>query len=465
MKTVFRGIILIAGFLLVLPSYGQIKLPSVIGDNMVLQQNAKVSIWGWGNPGTIIKVCGSWNNDTVSTKISNQSEWSVKLSTSPAGGPYTVALKGNETVILKNVMIGEVWICSGQSNMEWSADSKINNGEEEIKNANHPDIRLFHVKKLGSDSPQDNCFASWETCSPETMHSFSAIGYFFARDLQEKLNVPVGIIEAAWGGTPAEVWVRKEIVWDDPLMNECARKLRKYDSWPSVPGVVYNGMIAPITNYRIAGAIWYQGESNADNPESYRRLFGTLIRSWRQDFRNNFPFYYVQIAPYSYGKDTRAPLIREMQMQTMDIPKTGMVVVSDLVDDVKNIHPRDKQDVGKRLADWALGETYGIKGLTYRNPLYKSMSIEKNKIRISFDNVPAGLKSSGKEITAFEIAGADKVFKPANVKIDGNTVLVWSKEVKIPVAVRFSFSNDAIGNLFNSEGLPVAPFRTDDWEY
>ena len=362
-------------------------------------------------------------------------------------------------------MIGEVWICSGQSNMEWSADSKIVNTEEEVKNASHPNIRFFHVRKLGSETPQNNCFAKWEECTPETMHSFSAIGYFFGRDLQQNLNVPVGIIEVAWGGTPAEVWVRDDLVRSDPLLESCAEKLKTYDLWPSKPGVVYNGMIAPILPYRIAGAIWYQGESNADTPESYRKLFKTLIENWRHDFDNEFPFYYVQIAPYAYGKDTRAPLIREMQMQTMDVPKTGMVVVSDLVDNVKDIHPQNKQDVGKRLANWALGETYGVTGLVYKHPLYKSMNVEKSKVRISFDNVSKGLKCSGNEITCFEIAGADQVFKPAMTKIDGNTVLVSSKEVKNPVAVRFSLSNDAIGNLFSQEGLPVAPFRTDDWKY
>ncbi len=445
--------------------FGQIRLPAVIGDNMVLQQKSEVDIWGWGDPGTIIKVTGSWNHDTVQAMISNQAHWAVKLKTPSAGGPFTISMKGNETIVLKNVLIGEVWVCSGQSNMEWSADSKIINTDEEVKNSNYPNIRLFHVKKLGSESAQENCFADWEVCTPETMHSFSAIGYFFGRDLQQNLNVPVGIIEAAWGGTPAEVWVRKELVESDPLLKSCSDKLKTYDWWPSKPGVVYNGMIAPLIPYGIAGAIWYQGESNADTPESYRKLFKTLIESWREDFDKEFPFYYVQIAPYTYGMDTRATLIRETQMQTLDVPKTGMVVVSDLVDNVKDIHPKDKQDVGKRLASLALAETYGVQGLIYKYPLYQSMKVEKSKVRISFENVSKGLKCNGDEISSFEIAGVDKVFRPARVKIDGNTVVVSSKEVKNPVAVRYEFSNDAIGNLFSTEGLPVAPFRTDDWKY
>jgi len=444
---------------------GQIKLPSVFGDNMVLQQNSEATVWGWGDPGSEIKISGSWNKDTVKTKISNQAEWKVKLKTPSAGGPFTISIKSKTEVVLKNVMIGEVWICSGQSNMEWSADSKINNTEEEIKSADYPNIRFFHVEKMGSELPQNNCFARWEVCSPATMHSFSAIGYFFGRQLHQNLNIPIGIIEVAWGGTPAEVWVKADLVKSDPLLQACAAKLVTYDWWPSKPGVVYNSMIAPLLPFKIAGAIWYQGEGNTGSPESYRKLFKTLIENWRHDFETDFPFYYVQIAPFTYGQETRAALIREMQMQSMDIPKTGMVVVSDLIDDVKNIHPHNKQDVAKRLANWALAETYGVKNLIYKYPVYESMKVAKNKVRITFANVSNGLTVKGDEIKCFEIAGADQVFKPAKAKIDGNTVVLWAKDLKTPVAARFSFSNDAIGNLFSHEGLPVAPFRTDDWKY
>jgi sialate O-acetylesterase len=462
------GCIIITLFIvtiLSIPSFGQIRLPSAIGDNMVLQQKSEASVWGWGDPGSEVRITGSWNNDTVKAKISNHSEWKVKLKTPAAGGPYTITIKGTDEVILKNVMIGEVWICSGQSNMEWSSDRNLLNAEEEIKNAHNPDIRFFHVTKIGSGTPQDNCFAKWEECTPATMHSFSSVGYFFARQLQQNLNVPIGIIEVAWGGTAAEVWVKADLVESDPLMHSCAAKIKNYDWWPSVPGVAYNAMIAPLVPLRIAGAIWYQGESNTDNPESYRKLFRTLIESWRQAFSNDFPFYYVQIAPYTYESGKHSTMIREIQTQSMDIPKTGMVVVSDLVDDVKNIHPRNKQDVGKRLANWALSETYDVRGLAYKHPLYQSMKVEKGKVRISFENVRNGFKVNGDEISCFEIAGADQIFKPARVTIDGNTLLVSAKEVKAPVAVRFSWSNDAIGNLFSQEGLPVAPFRTDEWKY
>jgi len=465
MKNTSRFYTLSIVILLTIPSFGQIRLPAVIGDNMVLQQKSEAAVWGWGEPGSEIKVTGSWNNDTVKTKISNHSFWSVKLKTPAAGGPFTVNIKSNEELTLKNVMIGEVWICSGQSNMEWSADHNLMNAQEEIKNANYPDIRLFHVKKIATETPQDNCFAKWEECSPSTMHSFSSVGYFFSRNLHQNLNIPIGIIEVAWGGTPAEVWVNADLVESDPLLRSSAQKLITYDWWPNKPGVAYNAMISPLIHFSIAGAIWYQGEGNTLNYESYRNLMGTLIENWRSDFGKEFPFYYVQIAPFTYSPETRSAMIREMQMQTMNnVPKTGMVVVSDLVDDVKNIHPANKQDVGKRLANWALGETYGVKELAYKHPQYESMKLEKSKIRITLSNVPTGLIQKGDDLKFFEISGADMVFVPASAKIDGNTVVVWAKTIKMPEAVRFSFSNDAIGNLFSKEGLPVAPFRTDEWE-
>jgi len=465
MKVNLKNHIILITCLLTTQLSGQIRLPAIIGDNMVLQQKSEAVIWGWGDPGSEIKISGSWNSDTVTAKVSSHSSWSVKLKTPVAGGPYTLTIKGDDVLVLKNVMIGEVWICSGQSNMEWSPDHNLMNAQEEIRNANYPDIRLFHVKKVASETVQENCFGEWEECSPSTVHSFSSIGYFFSRHLHNNLNIPIGIIEAAWGGTPAEVWLRSELVESDTLFMRCAGQLLPYDWWPSKPGVAYNAMIAPLIPFSISGAIWYQGESNANSPDSYRKLFETLIHSWRKDFGKEFPFYYVQIAPFAYSPETQAPVIREMQHQTMEVPKTGMVVVSDLVDNIKDIHPANKQDVGKRLANWALADTYGVTGITFRHPAYKSMNIEKSRVRIHFENADNGLKMNGKELTCFTIAGEDKIFRPAMAKIEGNSVVVWAKGLKEPAAVRFSFSNDDIGNIFSSEGLPVAPFRTDKWEY
>jgi sialate O-acetylesterase len=348
--------------------------------------------------------------------------------------------------------------------MEWSAAKKIMNAEEEVKNANYPNIRFFQVNKAGSNYRQDNCDAKWEVCTPSTMMHFSAVAYFFARHLQQNMDVPVGLINASWGGTPAEVWVKNEMVETDPIMSTSAQKLRRFDWWPKEPGSVYNAMIAPLVPFRIAGALWYQGEGNVDNSESYAKLFRTLIESWRTDFGTEFPFYYVQIAPYNYGVKSHSTLIREAQAQCQEIPGAGMVVVSDLVDNIRDIHPLNKQDVGKRLANMALSENYKVPGLIYKFPQYKMSALEKGKIRIQFINSEEGLilKGGDKPLT-FEVAGEDKNFVPAVAKIEGNTIVVWAKSIKSPVAVRYSFKNDAIGNVFSKEGLPLAPFRTDKW--
>jgi sialate O-acetylesterase len=370
---------------------------------------------------------------------------------------------GSSRVELKNVMLGEVWICSGQSNMEWSVNAKIINGEEEAAKANHPNIRIFHVQKIGAEYPQETCNATWTVCSPETMRSTSAVGYFFARELQQKLNVPVGIIVSAWGGTPAEVWIEKSRIENNATLN-ALKYSEKYDWWPGTPGTLYNSMIAPFVPYGIAGAIWYQGESNCGNYQIYSQLMKTLIENWRADFKKDFPFYLVQIAPYTYGDKGTSEYLREQQeLITKTVPNTGMVVVSDLVDNVKDIHPRNKVDVGKRLANYALAETYKQNIGAYKSPAYQSMQVEKDKIRLTFSNVITGLKSTGKTPMQFLIAGDDQKFVPATAKIEGSTVVLSSKLVKAPVAVRFCFDDTSMPDVFSNEGLPLAPFRTDKW--
>jgi sialate O-acetylesterase len=267
-----------------------IMLPSVFSDNMVLQQNSEVAFWGWGNAGEQIKIVAGWNtSDTLQVKADNKAKWTATLKTIKAGGPYSIIIMGSSYVELKDVMLGEVWICSGQSNMEWSVDMGIQNGEEEAANANHPNIRIFQIPKTGADFPQQNCDAAWAVCSPETMRLTSAVGYFFARELHQKLNVPVGIIVSAWGGTPAEVWIEKSRIENKPELNKNKYALN-YDWWPGEPGVCYNSMIAPVIPIGIAGAIWYQGESNVSNHQIYAELMKTLIENWRADFENEFPF-------------------------------------------------------------------------------------------------------------------------------------------------------------------------------
>jgi sialate O-acetylesterase len=379
-----------------------IMLPSVFSDNMVLQQNSEVAFWGWGNAGEQIKIVAGWNtSDTLQVKADNKAKWTATLKTIKAGGPYSIKIMGSSYVELKNVMLGEVWICSGQSNMEWSVDMGIQNGEEEAAKANHPNIRIFHIPKTGADFPQQNCNAAWAVCSPETMRSTSAVGYFFARELHQKLNVPVGIIVSAWGGTPAEVWIEKSRIENKPELNENKYALN-YDWWPGEPGVCYNSMIAPVVPFGIAGGIWYQGESNVSNHQIYAELMKTLIENWRANFKKEFPFYFVQIAPYNYGEEGKSEYVREQQaMVEQIVPNTGMVVISDLVDNIDDIHPRNKLDVGKRLANYALAETYSLEVGAYKSPVYQSMQVEGNKIRLKFDHVLTGLKSAAKTPSQF----------------------------------------------------------------
>ena len=443
--------------------YGKIILPSVFADHMVLQQKSNVAIWGWSDPGETIRIVTSWSKDTVKVKADNSSKWSTSIKTIAAGGPYSIQILGTEKVQLNNVMLGEVWICSGQSNMEMSVNWKLINGEEDAATATNSNIRIFHVQKTGADYPQQNCLATWAVCSPETMRATSAVGYFFARELEQKLNVPVGIIVSAWGGTPAEVWIEKKHIENNPVLDK-SKYNEHFDWWPGTAGTTYNSMISPIVPFGIAGAIWYQGESNCGNYPIYSLLMKTLIESWRTDFKKDFPFYFVQIAPYAYGDNGTSEYLREQQeIASKTIPKTGMVVISDLVDDIKDIHPKNKYDVGKRLASYALSETYKQNMGQYKSPFYESMNIEKDKVRIRFTHASEGLRCTGKSPAKFMIAGENQKFVPATAKIEGNEVIVSSKLVKAPVAVRYCFDDLTTPDIFSAYGLPVAPFRTDKW--
>ena len=445
--------------------FGKITLPSVFADNMVLQQNSEVAIWGWSEPGETVSIITSWNiKDTVRVKASNYAAWKTKIKTNSAGGPYSIEILGNSKVKLNNVMLGEVWLCSGQSNMVWGADFGITNKEKEVANANFPNIRICNIQRMSAEYPQNNCSADWTECTPETMSSTSATAYFFARELNQKLDVPVGIIVSAWGGTPAEVWIKESLVENNSVFDNAKYQGRPDHNWPSEPGATYNSMIAPIIPFGIAGVLWYQGESNCSTYQVYSLMQKTLIDSWRNVFKKEFPFYFVQIAPFEYGDEINSAYLREQQeITTQIVPNTGMVVISDLVDDIKDIHPKNKIDVGIRLANYALTETYNKNVGAYKSPMYKSMQVEKNKVNLTFNNVLTGLKSTGKSSAKFLIAGEDKAFVEAKAKIDGNTIVVYSKQVKTPVAVRFCFDNTSIPDVFSNEGLPLAPFRTDKW--
>lgn len=443
----------------------QISLPSVFTDNMVLQQKSEVPVWGWGEASTQVRLVGSWApTDTVVTTVKPDGQWNALLKTTKAGGPYTLQVFGYGKKEFKNILLGEVWLCSGQSNMEWSANSGIDNKEAEITAANYPNIRFFHIPKRGADSPQNNCDASWEICTPETMRKTSAIAYFFGRDLQKETDVPVGLIVSAWGGTPAEVWTEKSLITQNPELLANAQT-KTFPWWPVENGVLYNQMIHPVIPYRIAGSIWYQGESNHEQYATYGKLLQTMIEGWRRDFGTAFPFYLVQIAPHTYNSKANTPaLLREQQeWVTANVPNTGMVVISDLVSDVKNIHPTDKQHVALRLANLALAETYKKEKTGYLSPVFAGIEIKKNKAIISFHHAENGLKCKDKKVEGVTIAGADGLFIPAKAEIKGNQLIVMSPQLKQPEQVRYCFDDATIGNLFSLEGLPVAPFRTDKY--
>ncbi|UCG59694.1 MAG: hypothetical protein JSU70_09285 [Phycisphaerales bacterium] len=632
-------------------TFADVRLPSIIGDNMVLQQGGQVPIWGWADAGEQITVSVSWHSMKWGSTVGKDGKWKFEMNAPKTGGPYEITISGKNTVTISNILVGEVWVCSGQSNMQWSV-RQADNAEKEIGAAFYSNIRLFSVERKVAETAQDDCVGRWTPTTPETVPGFSAVGYFFGRDLHNELDVPIGLIHTSWGGTPAEAWtsarvlrtiedfkdaveeieqVRKDPepferryqeqmlqwqkkidfsgppgsgekgctdlefddstwpemelpkLWDGPelasfdglvwfrkeidvpdswvgkeLILELGpiddmdttwingvkvggletrghyRTNRKYlvgssviragrnvivvkvldtsggggiygkaeqmklrprgaddgdaiqlaGSWrykkgfdlgsmppqprpplrvdnPHAPASLYNGMIAPLIPYGIRGAIWYQGESNADRPYQYRELFPAMIKNWRRDWgQGNFPFLFVQLANFVTGADW--PRLREAQTMTLALPNTGMAVTID-IGNPTDIHPRNKQDVGKRLALWALAKTYG-KDLVYSGPLYKSMEAADGKIRVSFDHVGGGLVAGGGgTLIGFAVAGSDQKFVRADATIDGDAVVVSSDEVSEPVAVRYAWADNPACNLYNKAGLPASPFRTDDW--
>ncbi len=430
---------------------------------MVLQQQGTVKIWGSCEPGEKIALTTSWNNKTYNTIGTGHARFEINIATPIAGGPYQIKLKGNNNIVLQNILIGEVWVCSGQSNMEMCEKWGLPDVKAELPTANNPNIRFFHIPRTSSPYPQDNSDGNWTACDSNSLRTFSAVAYFFGKKLNRQLNVPIGLIEASWGGTTAEVWTPDSVVNNDPVLKEAAKKNPPNTQCPVIPGLCYNAMIAPITNYSIAGTIWYQGENNTGTASTYSQLFKKMIDSWRKMWKKNFPFYYVQIAPFKYKVKHTGALLREAQQQSMDHPNTGMVVTTDLVADTNNVHPINKHDVGLRLANWALAETYQKKTPAYKSPFFKNIRIKGNKALLEFQEVGSGLMMKGKTPIELVIAGDDQVFHPAEATIKHNVITVWSKAVARPAAVRFGFRDAAIGNLFSKDGLPVIPFRTDNW--
>jgi sialate O-acetylesterase len=440
-----------------------VRLPAVFGTDMVLQQQRPVPVWGWADAGEEVTV--TLGDQQLSTQADDQGRWRVTLAALPAGGPHRLTVQGNNEVILENVLVGEVWVCSGQSNMEWPVRA-VDNAEQEIAEADYPQIRQLAIPHQIAQNPQEDCQGSWSVCSPDTVAGYTAVGYFFGRHLHRELQVPIGLINTSWGGTLAEAWTSREGLAVDPDFRPIF--VRSEDFQPRSPhqaSVLYNGMVHPLIPLAIRGAIWYKGESNVSRAEQYAELFPALIDDWREKWgQGDFPFLYVQLAPFRYGnQDPQACAeLWEAQLRTLRVPNTGMAVIND-IGNTQDIHPRNKQDVGKRLALWALAETYGQQ-VDYSGPLYDYPTVEGNRIRIHFRHAEQGLSTRDDQPPShLEIAGADRKFLPAKAEIDGATLVVSHPEITDPVAVRFAWRDDAEPNLTDTSGLPASPFRTDDF--
>lgn len=438
-----------------------ISLPNFFSDNMVLQRNSSIKIWGWANPKEEIRITPSWDNQDYKTIANNEANWEVVIPTPKEGGPYSITFKGYNQITLKNILIGEVWLCSGQSNMEMNANWGINDGEKEAAKATNTNIRFFSVEKSSSESPQQNLLGSWEICSPEVMKKNSAVAYFFANRIKEELkNVPIGLMIAAWGATSAEVWMPKNVFDNDSQLFEASKKINPNEYCPVGNAKTFNTMINPLVGYKIRGVLWYQGESNVGST-IYDKTFTTLISSWRNLWKEDFPFYFVQIAPYKIENDNYSSVqIRNFQRKTLSLlPNTQMAITSD-ISTTDDIHPKDKKSVGVRLANLALSNVYNAYSKLANGPLLKEIKVEKNKIFVYFDYAD-GLYFKDSNSNQFEVAGADNIFFPVVATIKKNKVILSCKNVRKPSRVRFAWKNESQSQLFNNANLPASSFISE----
>ncbi|MBI1375211.1 MAG: sialate O-acetylesterase [Phycisphaera sp.] len=491
-------------------AYADVKVPAVIGAHMVIQRDKPADIWGWADADEKVTVSFAGQNKVA--KANAEGRWAVRLDPLKASAePREMTIKGKNTLTLADVLVGEVWVCSGQSNMAFSVSRGNDADLEALAARDHAGIRFFTTARVTAEQPLDDTQADWQVCAPETLPGFTAVGYYFGRQLYETLGVPIGLINTSWGGTPSEAWTRREAMEAQanlkPLLDRWDKQVADFDpdkakadyeknleEWktkaaeakktggrpprrpqfvdprldPHRPASLYNGKIAPIIPFAIRGAIWYQGESNASRAFQYRTVFPTMINNWREDWhQGDFPFYWVQLANFKPVVEEPAESdwaeLREAQSMTLKLPNTGEAVIID-IGLANNIHPTNKQYVGKRLARLALANDYGI-DIVARSPHFKEMQIKGDKAVLTFSSVGTGLQSFDNEpVKGFQIAGADKQWKWAEAKIAGkDAVTVWSDDVKEPVAVRYGWANNPVVNVYNSVSLPMSPFRTDDW--
>ncbi|MDZ4287254.1 MAG: sialate O-acetylesterase [Prosthecobacter sp.] len=483
-----------------------VKLPAIFSDHMVLQAGAEVPVWGWAEPGEAVTV--SVADQTMTATTDAQGKWTAKLGKLKAGDePQTLTIKGANTLVVKDVLVGEVWLASGQSNMAFTFKSGAY-PERMSQEANLPKIRVFTVKQHSTRTPQTNCEGSWIIASPETVGNFSAVAYFFGQELHNELKAPVGMVVSSWGGTDIAAWTSEEVQTPNPALKaqleawKASEKTydpvkakalndKQIEAWnkkvaaakkagnsfprkpslkrqPSLdqnhPGNLYNGMIAPLIPYALRGAIWYQGEHNCSSVEK-AKLYATqlplLVQDWRTRWGQEFPFAWVQLP--NFEQAAFRPLVREAMLKSLAIKNTGMAVTID-IGEAKDNHPKNKPEVGRRLSLWALGTVYGKAVPAISGPLPLIREVRENHIAVTFKHANEGLVAKGAELKGFEIAGADRVWKPATAKIAGDEVLISNPEVPKPAAVRYSWASYPDGNLYNGAGLPASPFRSDDWE-
>lgn len=471
--------ILIAIFSLLFPQSikAELRLPAIVSSNMVLQRNTTVEIWGWADADEKITIKASWLNKALETAADSNGNWHIKVETTKSKEPQIIKIQSKTSnITLDNILFGEVWLCSGQSNMEMPV--KGYNGQpvfgslSVIAQSNNPDLRLFTVNKVGSKTPLQDIekYVSWQQATPESVADFSAVGYFFGQQLQKILNVPVGLIFTSWGASSVQAWMSKDVMNEYQKVNLDEVDIKKNAN--QIPTALFNAMIHPLIPYTIKGAIWYQGETNRLEPDNYKKLFPAMVRDWRTSWGNgDFPFYYVQISPFVYYGDNdefqtvdNSAFMREAQLQCLDlIPNSGIAITID-IGDADCIHPPKKKEVADRLLYNALNQTYGYKTVNYAAPVYDSQEIKEGGIVLKFKNAETGLYSYD-ELNGFEIAGEDKVFYPADAKIVNDTdVFVINDNVPNPVAVRYAWRNWVVGTLYDVNLLPASSFRTDNWD-
>jgi len=508
-KTMVVALVLGVSLLGAAVARAEVKVPALIGDNMVLQQGRKVSFWGTAAPGE--KVTVTLGEQTVSTTADKAGQWQVELKPLAAGGPHEVKITGSNTITLKNVLVGEVWVCSGQSNMnmpiDWGVFGKWASPEStaSLAKIDDPQLRMFLVSNNVANEPAADVSGQWKIAKGHQVLKWSAVGYFFGVRLRRELGVPVGLMKTAVGGTIIESWTRRQALLKvsptyQRSIDQWNRKIAAFDeaayeekvaAWQKSaakakaagkrpprkplpvtahnrnPGSLYNGMVAPLVPYAIRGFTWYQGESNARNASAYRKLFPAMIRDWRGQWgQGDVPFLFVQLANFRQRAgepgDSQWAELREAQLMALSEPNTAMAVAID-IGDAKDIHPKNKQDVGKRLALGAMKLAYG-RDIVHSGPIYKSMKVTGSKVRLVFDHVGKGLVAKGGALKGFAIAGADKKFVWAEATIDAGAVVVSSDQVTEPKAVRYGWADNPDSTLYNVDGLPASPFRTDDWQ-